>query len=159
MNFRQKLYDSQDSGNVLIKINNSSSLFKNLGEIQSRKPIYIKAPLSKKKNNYNKQSDYYLKRENKIFGKILIDITDKEVKSRFNTEQNELVNNNRNSRRKYLKIRNMMIGNENRSFMNRVFNQKSVISPQKYDKDFNEMVKKFNNKKKANKKLILPPIY
>ena len=159
MNFRQKLYDSQDSGNVLIKINNSSSLFKNLGEIQSRKPIYIKAPLSKKKNNYNKQSDYYLKRENKIFGKILIDITDKEVKSRFNTEQNELVNNNRNSRRKYLKIRNMMIGNENRSFMNRVFNQKSVISPQKYDKDFNEMVKKINNKKKANKKLILPPIY
>ena len=159
MNFRQKLYDSQDSGNVLIKINNSSSLFKNLEEIQSRKPIYIKAPLSKKKNNYNKQSDYYLKRENKIFGKILIDITDKEVKSRFNTEQNELVNNNRNSRRKYLKIRNMMIGNENRSFMNRVFNQKSVISPQKYDKDFNEMVKKINNKKKANKKLILPPIY
>ena len=159
MNFRQKLYDSQDSGNVLIKINNSSALFKNLEKIQSRKPIYTKASLSQKKNKNNKQVDYYRNQENKIFGKILIGITDREVKSRFNTEQNELINNNRNSRRKYQKIRNMMISNENQSFMNRVFNQRSVISPKKYDKDFNEMVNKFNAKKKANKKLILPPIH
>ena len=56
MNFRQKLYDSQDSGNVLIKINNSSALFKNLEKIQSRKPIYTKASLSQKKNKVtNKQ--------------------------------------------------------------------------------------------------------
>ena len=51
------------------------------------------------------------------------------------------------------------VENENKSFLNRVFNQKSVISPKKYDKDFNEMVNKFNAKKKANKKLILPPIH
>ena len=159
MNFRQKLYDSQDSGNVLIKINNSSALFKNLEKIQSRKPIYTKASLSQKKNKNNKQIDYYRNQENKIFGKILIGITDREVKSRFNTEQNELINNNRNSRRKYQKIRNMMISNENQSFMNRVFNQRSVISPKKYDKDFNEMVNRFNAKKKANRKLILPPIH
>ena len=159
MNFRQKLYDSQDSGNVLIKINNSSALFKNLEKIQSRKPIYTKASLSQKKNKNNKQVDYYRNQENKIFGKILIGITDREVKSRFNTEQNELINNNRNSRRKYQKIRNMMILNENQSFMNRVFNQRSVISPKKYDKDFNEMVNRFNAKKKANRKLILPPIH
>ena len=106
-----------------------------------------------------KQVDYYRNQENKIFGKILIGISDREIKSRFNTEQNELINNNRNSRRKYLKIRNMKIENENKSFLNRVFNQKSVISPKKYDKDFNEMVNKFNAKKKANKKLILPPIH
>ena len=159
MNFRQKLYDSQDSGNVLIKINNSSALFKNLEKIQSRKPIYTKASLSQKKNKNNKQVDYYRNQENKIFGKILIGITDREVKSRFNTEQNELINNNRNSRRKYQRIRNMMISNENQSFMNRVFNQRSVISPKKYDKDFNEMVHRFNAKKKANRKLILPPIH
>ena len=53
----------------------------------------------------------------------------------------------------------MKIENENKSFLNRVFNQKSVISSKKYDKDFNEMVNKFNAKKKANKKLILPPIH
>ena len=159
MNFRQKLYDSQDSGNVLIKINNSSALFKNLEKIQSRKPIYTKASLSQKNNKNNNQVDYYRNQENKIFGKILIGITDREVKSRFNTEQNELINNNRNSRRKYQKIRNMMILNENQSFMNRVFNQRSVISPKKYDKDFNEMVHRFNAKKKANRKLILPPIH
>ena len=159
MNFRQKLYDSQDSGNVLIKINNSSALFKNLEEIQSRKPIYTKSPAVKKMSKNTKQVDYYRNQENKIFGKILIGISDREIKSRFNTEQNELINNNRNSRRKYLKIRNMKIENENKSFLNRVFNQKSVISPKKYDKDFNEMVNKFNAKKKANKKLILPPIH
>ena len=159
MNFRQKLYDSQDSANILMKINNSSSLFKNLEKIQNRKPIYVKTSLYKKNSRNNKESDYYLNQENKIFGKLLISISDKEVKSRFNTEQNELINNNRNSRRKHLKLRNMKIGNENNFYWNRVFNQKSVISPKQYDKEFNNLVNKLNAKKKANKKLILPPIH
>ena len=159
MNLRQKLYDSQDSANVLMKINNSSSLFKNLEKIQNRKPLYAKASSLKKFNRNNKESDYYLNQENKIFEKILVSITDKEVKARYNTEQNELINNNRNSRRKYLKLRNMKIGNENNFYWNRVFNQKSVISPKQYDKEFNNLVNKLNAKKKANKKLILPPIH
>ena len=159
MNLRQKLYDSQDSANVLMKINNSSSLFKNLEKIQNRKPLYAKASSLKKFNRNNKESDYYLNQENKIFEKILVSITDKEVKARFNTEQNELINNNRNSRRKHLKLRNMKIGNENNFYWNRVFNQKSVISPKQYDKEFNNLVNKLNAKKKANKKLILPPIH
>ena len=159
MNLRQKLYDSQDSANILMKINNSSSLFKNLEKIQNRKPIYVKTSLHKKNSRNKKESDYYLNQENKIFGKLLISISDKEVKSRFDTEQNELINNTRNSRRKHLKLRNMIIGKENKSFLNRVFNQKSVISPKKMDKEFNNMVAKFNVKKNANRKLILPPIY
>ena len=159
MNLRQKLYDSQDSANILMKINNSSSLFKNLEKIQNRKPLYAKASSLKKFNRNNKESDYYLNQENKIFEKILVSITDKEVKARYNTEQNELINNNRNSRRKHLKLRNMKIGNENNFYWNRVFNQKSVISPKQYDKEFNNLVNKLNAKKKANKKLILPPIH
>ena len=159
MNLRQKLYDSQDSANVLMKINNSSSLFKNLEKIQNRKPLYAKASSFKKMSRNNKESDYYLNKENKIFEKILVSITDKEVKARYNTEQNELINNNRNSRRKHLKLRNMKIGNENNFYWNRVFNQKSVISPKQYDKEFNNLVNKLNAKKKANKKLILPPIH
>ncbi len=159
MNLRQKLYDSQDSANVLMKINNSSSLFKNLEKIQNRKPLYANASSLKKINRNNKESDYYLNKENKIFSKILVSITDKEVKARYNTEQNELINNNRNSRRKHLKLRNMKIGNENNFYWNRVFNQKSVISPKQYDKEFNNLVNKLNVKKKANKKLILPPIH
>ena len=159
MNLRQKLYDSQDSANVLMKINNSSSLFKNLEKIQNRKPLYAKASSLKKLNRNNKESDYYLNKENKIFSKILVSITDKEVKARYNTEQNELINNNRISRRKHLKLRNMKIGNENNFYWNRVFNQKSVISPKQYDKEFNNLVNKLNAKKKANKKLILPPIH
>ena len=158
MNLRQKLYDAQDSANVLLKINNSSALYRNLEKIQSRKPVYGNSSLTKRRNN-NKESDYYLKEENKIFGKILVGIRDREVKSRFNTEQNEIINKNRNSRKKYLEMRNKKIGEENKSFLNRVFNQRSVISPKKMDKEFNEMLAKFNVKKKANKKLILPPIY
>ena len=158
MNLRQKLYDAQDSANVLLKINNSSALYRNLEKIQSRKPVYGNSSLTKRRNN-NKESDYYLKEENKIFGKILLGIRDREVKSRFNTEQSEIINKNRNSRKKYLEMRNKKIGEENKSFLNRVFNQRSVISPKKMDKEFNEMLAKFNVKKKANKKLILPPIY
>ena len=158
MNLRQKLYDAQDSANVLLKINNSSALYRNLKKIQSRKPVYGNSSLTKRRNN-NKESDYYLKEENKIFGKILLGIRDREVKSRFNTEQNEIINKNRNSRKKYLEMRNKKIGEENKSFLNRVFNQRSAISPKKMDKEFNEMLAKFNVKKKANKKLILPPIY
>ena len=158
MNLRQKLYDAQDSANVLLKINNSSALYRNLEKIQSRKPVYGNSSLTKRRNN-NKESDYYLKEENKIFGKILLGIRDREVKSRFNTEQNEIINKNRNSRKKYLEMRNKKIGEENKSFWSRVFNQRSVISPKKMDKEFNEMLAKFNVKKKANKKLILPPIY
>ena len=159
MNHRQKLYDAQDSANLLIKINNSSALFKNIEKINSRKPIYGNYPLTKRRRNNNRESNYYLKEENKIFGKILLGIRDREVKSRFNTEQNEIINNNKNSRRKYLEMKNKMIGKENKNFLNRVFNQKSVISPKKMDKDFNNMLAKFNVKKNANKKLILPPIY
>ena len=159
MNHRQKLYDAQDSANLLIKINNSSALFKNIEKINSRKPIYGNSPLTKRRRNNNRESNYYLKEENKIFGKILLGIRDREVRSRFNTEQNEIINNNKNSRRKYLEMKNKMIGKENKSFLNRVFNQKSVISPKKMDKDFNNMLAKFNVKKNANKKLILPPIY
>ena len=158
MNLRQKLYDAQDSANVLLKINNSSALYRNLEKIQSRKPVYGNSSLTKRRNN-NKEADYYLKEENKIFGKILLGIRDREVKSRFNTEQNEIINKNRNSRKKYLEMRNKKIGEENKSFWSRVFNQRSVISPKKMDKEFNEMLAKFNVKKKANKKLILPPIY
>ena len=159
MNHRQKLYDAQDSANLLIKINNSSALFKNIEKINSRKPIYGNSPLTKRRRNNNRESNYYLKEENKIFGKILLGIRDREVRSRFNTEQNEIINNNKNSRRKYLEMKNKMIGQENKSFLNRVFNQKSVISPKKMDKEFNNMLSKFNVKKNANKKLILPPIY
>ena len=54
MNHRQKLYDAQDSANLLIKINNSSALFKNIEKINSRKPIYGNSPLTKRRRNNNK---------------------------------------------------------------------------------------------------------
>ena len=159
MNLRQKLYDSQDSGNVLMKINNSSALYKNLEKIQSRKPIYIKTPINNKIRSNNNQSDYYRREENKIFGKILLGIRDRKVNPNFYTEQNDLININRNSRNKYHQMKSLKIEQENNSFRERVFNQRSIISPRKFDKDYNDLMRKFNNKKKAKNKLILPPIY
>ena len=90
MNLRQKLYDCKDSGSLLLKINNSSSLYKNLEEIKSRKPIYKKSPITNRKKNESKQSDYYRMEENKIFGKILLGIVDKETKPVLYTEQNHI---------------------------------------------------------------------
>ena len=52
-----------------------------------------------------------------------------------------------------------MIKQENMNYRDRVFNQRSLISPRKFDKEYNDLMKKLTFKKKANKKLILPPIY
>ena len=40
MKLRQKIYDSSEQTNKLIKITNSYHLFKNLERIKNRKPIY-----------------------------------------------------------------------------------------------------------------------
>ena len=159
MNLRQKLYDCKDSGSILLKINNSSSLYKNLEEIKSRKPIYKKSPITNRKKNESKQSDYYRMEENKIFGKILLGIVDKETKPVLYTEQNHIVNINLNSRNKHQKMKNLMIKQENMNYRDRVFNQRPLISPRKFDKEYNDLMKQLSFKKKANKKLILPPIY
>ena len=55
MNLRQKLYDAQDSANILLKINNSSALYRNLEKIQYRKPMYGNSSLTKRRRNNKKE--------------------------------------------------------------------------------------------------------
>ena len=107
MNLRQKLYDSNDSGNTLIKIKNSSSLSKNLRDIRTRKPIYINNinnSLSQRKNSKLDFEDYYRKKENKIINKIIGEIKTKKYNQVYNTEQNILINNSMKSKKKLYKI-------------------------------------------------------
>ena len=158
MNIKQKIYDSKDSSNALIKINNSSVLSKNLAKIRHRKPIFkSEAKFNRKKSNLE-LVDYYRKKENKIFKKIIGEIRYREIKPLLYTEQNELINNSMNSRKKYYELNNLAIEKENENFKKRLLNQKPFLSAQILDKEYKDMMNKNNTKKKANKSLILPPI-
>ena len=161
MNLRQKLYDSNDSGNTLIKIKNSSSLSKNLRDIRTRKPIYINNinnSLSQRKNSKLDFEDYYRKKENKIINKIIGEIKTKKYNQVYNTEQNILINNSMKSKKNYIKLNNLALKKENDSFKKRINNQKPFISAKGLDKEYKDLNDKFNSKKKANKSLRLPPI-
>ena len=158
MNLKQRLYDSNSSGNALIKIKNSSVLSHNLQEIRNRKPIYVNSLFSQRKKSNLNLLDYYRQKENSIISKILGEIRTKEVKPILNTEQNEIVNNSMNSKKKHYKLINLALKKENQSFKKRIFNQKPFISVKDLDKEYNDMVNKNKAKRKANKSLVLPPI-
>ena len=162
MNFRQRLYDSNDSINLQIKINNTSALSKNLNEIRKRKPIFSHMTLSHNKKTQLNLEDYYRKKENLLYQKILVEIKKKDNNNNhiFNTEQNELINNNKISRKKYYKLNNYNLEKENESFKKRLNNQKPFISVKSLDKEYKERVRisRFNGKKNLNNSLILPPI-
>ena len=129
-------------------------------KVKNKKDKEKKTKKNKKnKKNESKQSDYHRMKENKIFGKILLGIVDKKTKPVLYTEQNHIVNINLNSRNKHQKMKNLMIKQENMNYRDRVFNQRPLISPRKFDKEYNDLMKQLSFKKKANKKLILPPIY
>ena len=163
MNLRQRLYDSNDSANTLIKIKNSSSLSKNLEDIRKRKPLYINNintnSLSQKKSTKIDFEDYYRKKENKIINKIIGEIKTKRIRPVYNTEQNILINNSMKSKKNYIKMNNIALKKENDSFKKRINNQKPFISAKVLDQEYKVLNDKFNSKKKANKSLILPPIY
>ena len=158
MNLKQRLYDSNSSGNALIKIKNSSVLSHNLQKIRNRKPIYVNSLFSQRKKSNLNLLDYYRQKENSIISKILGEIRTKEVKPILNTELNEIVNNSMNSKKKHYKLINLALKKENQSFKKRIFNQKPFISVKDLDKEYNDMVNKNKAKRKANKSLVLPPI-
>ena len=158
MNLRQRLYDSNDSSNQRIKITNSSVLSKNLEEIRNRKPIYTNNALIKRKKSKLELNDYYRKKENKIINKIIDEIRFKEIKPIINTEQNQLINNSMNSRKKYNKLNNLAIEKENENFKRRLNNQKAFLSAKILDEEYKKKIRKNSAKKNASQSLVLPPI-
>ena len=158
MNLRQRLYDSNESENKLIKINNNSVLSKNLQEIRNRKPIYTKNTVTKRKKIKLQLNDYYIKNENKIFNKIIEEIRLKEVRPVLFTEQNQLINDSMKSRKKHYKLSSLALEKENAKFRQRLFNSKPFLAAKSLDKEYNNMRRKNSAKKQASQSLILPPI-
>ena len=159
MNFKQKIYDSNDSTSKLDKINNNSLLSRNLNEIRNRKPIYINKSVTSIKKRNNNQPSYDRIKDNLLYNKILLEIRNKVVKPYMNTEQNEIINNNINSRKNYHKLNNLSLKKENESFRRRLNDMKPFISAKDLEKEYNERVKIYRyNVKRINDSLVLPPI-
>ena len=158
MNLRQRIYDSNECENKLIKINNNSILSKNLQEIRNRKPIYTKNSLSSRKKIKLQLADYYIKNENKIFNKIIENIRTKEIKPQLYTEQNQLINDSLKSRKKHYNLLNLALKKENAKFRQRLFDSKPFLSAKTLDKEYKNMRHKNSAKKQASQSLILPPI-
>ena len=99
MNFKQKIYDSNDSTSKLDKINNYSLLSRNLNEARNRKQIYINNSITSIKKRNNNQPNYDRIKDNLLKYKILLEIRNKVVKPYMNIEQNDIINNNINTRK------------------------------------------------------------
>jgi hypothetical protein len=159
MNFKQKIYDSNDSTSKLDKINNNSLLSRNLNEIRNRKPIYINKSVTSIKKRNNNQPSYDRIKDNLLYNKILLEIRNKVVKPYSNTESNDIINNNINSRKNYHKLNNLSLKKENESFRRRLNDLKPFISAKDLEKEYNERVKIYRySVKRINDSLVLPPI-
>ena len=159
MNFKQRIYDSNDSTSKLDKINNNSLLSRNLNEIRNRKPIYINKSVTSIKKRNNNQPNYDRIKDNLLYNKILVEIRNKIVKPYSNTEQNEIINNNINSRKNYHKLNVLSLKKENDSFRKRLNELKPFISVKNLDKEYNERIKIYRySVKRINDSLVLPPI-
>ena len=159
MNFKQRIYDSNDSTSKLDKINNNSLLSRNLNEIRNRKPIYINKSVTSIKKRNNNRPNYDRIKDNLLYNKILVEIRNKIVKPYMNTEQNEIINNNINSRKNYHKLNVLSLKKENDSFRKRLNELKPFISVKNLDKEYNERIKIYRySVKRINDSLVLPPI-
>ena len=165
MKIRQKIYDSSEQTNKLIKITNSYHLYKNLENIRNRKPIYIsnnsysnrkQSPRQKSQNNLK---NYYKNQDNLIFGKIIKEIKSKKVQPSFDTEQNKLINNSKEARLLYKSLENQALEKENKNYKKRINNQKAFFSAKNLDKEYKKrIILAYTKKNNDSKPLILPPI-
>ena len=160
MNIKQRLYESPEANNKLIKINNSFNLFKSLENIKNRKPIYIsKDILHKKLTKSSSFINYERLKNNFFFSRLLQQIKDKKYHTPIViTEQNRIMNNTKEFRekQKIIKIENLKKANE--MFKRRLKKQKPVISIKMLDQQYAEHFSLISSRKKGRRKLVLPPI-
>ena len=74
----------------------------------------------------------------------------------MNTEQNDIINNNKNTRKKYHKLNALSLKKENDSFRKRPINMKPLISAKGLDKEYNERIQIYIYSVKINDSLVLP---
>ena len=150
MKLRQKIYDSSERTNKLIKITNSYHLFKNLEKIKNRKPIYVNNNYPPKKFNQN-LNEYYINKDNKYKNNILDKKSTKNGYANY-TDINNLFNN------KESRLVNKRLVKENENYIKRINNQKAFISSKSLDKEYKMKVAMKKYKKSGSNNVLLPPI-
>ena len=134
MKLRQKIYDSSESINRLIKITNSFHHYNNLKKIRERKPLYHNINnYNNKRNKKSSNSDWYIN-NNYI----------------YNTKDNEIIINSID-KMKY----NGYFNNKNFG----IIKEKGIKSRKKnYNTSENNKNNGYSKHKNNKKKLFLPPI-
>ena len=150
MKLRQKIYDSSERTNKLIKITNSYHLFRNLEKIKNRKPIYANNNYPPKKINLN-LNEYYINKNN-IYKNNIFDKKSKNNGYSNNTDINNLFNN------KESRLVNKQLEKENENYIKRINNQKAFISSKSLDKEFKMKMAVKKYKKSGSNSVLLPPI-
>ena len=137
MNPKQKIYESTDSSNYLTKITNSIILSRNLDNIRNRKPIFMGNNYSslRKRKNIN-PIDYYVNHEQLIYSKVLGEIQKKEIKPFKDESQFNIIKHCMNIRKKYHKLQDSKISQENKEHRRRIFSQKSFLNAKSLEKEY-----------------------
>lgn len=133
MNIRQKIYDSSESINRLIKITNSFHHYNNLKKIRERKPLY-------NMNNYNNMRNKQVSRSNLGINNNYI----------YKNKENDIIINSID------KMKYNGYFNENKKFGMKKENKKYKKNNNTYENNKNGDY--LNHKNNSRKKLFLPPI-
>ena len=133
MNIRQKIYDSSESINRLIKITNSFHHYNNLKKIRERKPLY-------NMNNYNNMRNKQVSRSNLGINNNYI----------YKSKENDIIINSID------KMKYNGYFNENKKFGMKKENKIYKKNNNPYEN--NKNVDYLNHKNKSRTKLFLPPI-
>jgi hypothetical protein len=133
MKLRQKIYDSSESINRLIKITNSFHHYNNLKKIRERKPLY-------NINNYNNMRNKQVSRSNLGINNNYI----------YKSKENDIIINSID------KMKYNGYFNENKKFGMKKENKKYKKNNNTYENNKNGDY--LNHKNNRGKKLFLPPI-
>ena len=133
MKLRQKIYDSSESINRLIKITNSFHHYNNLKKIRERKPLY-------NTNNYNSMKNKKSSRSNLGINNNYI----------YKSKENDIIINSID------KMKYNGYFNENKKYGMKKENKIYKKNNNTYEN--NKNVDYLNHKNKSRTKLFLPPI-
>lgn len=156
MNVKQKIYDSREKTNSLMKIENNYFHYLNLEKIRKRKPVFC-SPGKISHNSKISTNDYYIEQENRIVNNILRKIREKPVKPKINSNMAAKEMHD-DIRKKYQEMKKQKIDQENAIYKKRILSQKPFLCVKSMDLDY-ERSKILKNKKLESEDVVLPPIW
>jgi len=160
MNIRQKLYESVDSTNRLVKITNNFILSKRLNHIQNRKPVFQLNKITSLKKNNSDMEKFISNQNIHIYNKKLEKIKHRKIKPQVDTRDKEIVKSCLKLKRIYFQMNENFIKKENNGYIKRLHQQKSVVNIRHFEREYKcnrkSILKRIKNK--LNTSLVLPPI-